>query len=90
MTLKFKELKLTEDTVFNESIEVEANISGYYNLSVNGDITARDITARDINAWNIKSWGIILCESVKVKQKIKAKAVIRKRSELKIKEWKSD
>jgi hypothetical protein len=69
MTKKIKgDLVLTKGTSFEESIEVEGNIKGYFNLKVAGninagninagninawDIDARDIDARDINAWDI-------------------------------------
>ena len=58
-----KQLVLTEDTVFNESIKVEGCISGNYNLTVAGDIDAwnieaLDIDARDIEAWDIKALNI--------------------------------
>lgn len=41
MTKKIKgDLILTKDTSFDESIEVEGNIKGYYNLKVEGNINA--------------------------------------------------
>jgi len=46
-------LILTKDTTFSESIKVEGDIKGYYNLKVAGNINARNIDARDINAWDI-------------------------------------
>ena len=50
-------LILTENTTFNESINVEGNILGKdgkrYNLIVKGDIKAGDIKAGDINAGDI-------------------------------------
>ena len=52
ITIK-QDLILTEDTSFAESITVNGNIIGNYNLKVMGNIDARDINARDINAWNI-------------------------------------
>ena len=106
------DLVLTKDTTFDESIKVEGDIRGYFNLKVAGNIDARNIFARNIDArnifaWNIDArnivawnivarnifaWNIIFCETVKVKAgcKIKAKAVIRNRSKLPIKEWKGD
>ena len=48
-------LNLKEDTTFKESIEVEGNITGYYNLTVIGNINARDINAWNINAWDINA-----------------------------------
>jgi len=53
-----KQLVLTEDTVFNESIKVEGCISGNYNLTVAGDIDAWNIEALDIDARDIKAWNI--------------------------------
>ena len=41
-------LILTKDTTFSESIKVEGDIKGYYNLKVAGNINARNIDARDI------------------------------------------
>ena len=56
----FKEdLVLTEDTTFDESIKVEGNISGRFNLKVAGDIDARNIDAWDIVARNIDVWDIV-------------------------------
>ncbi len=52
------DLILTKDTTFSESIKVEGDIKGYYNLKVAGNINARNIDARDINAWNIDARNI--------------------------------
>ena len=57
------DLILTEDTTFDESIKVEGNIRGYFNLKVARDIVARnidamDIVARNIDAWDIDAWDI--------------------------------
>ena len=52
ITIK-QDLILTEDTSFAESITVNGNIIGNYNLKVMGDIDANDIDANDIDAWNI-------------------------------------
>jgi len=111
MTKKIKgDLILTKDTTFDESIEVDGNIRGYYDLKVAGNIVAWDIDARNIVAWdidarnidarNIVAWDIaarninaediVFCETVKVKGKLKAKAVIRKRFKLEQKEFESD
>ena len=58
----FKELVLTEDTVFDESIEVENSIrcegTARFSLKVAGDIDAGDIDAGDIDAWNIDAGDI--------------------------------
>jgi len=91
-------LILTEDTIFKESIKVEGDIKGYFNLRVIGDIDARDINARninagdinagDINARNINAWDII-CES-RIKKSKMAKTFcriyIKNKSKLKKKE----
>lgn len=54
LILKIKgNLILEKDTKFEESIEVEGSITGYYNLTVIGDITAQNINAWDIKAWDI-------------------------------------
>ena len=57
MVKKFKELVLTEDTTFTESIEVETSITCKnnmrYSLNVSGDINARNIIAGDIIAGDI-------------------------------------
>ena len=119
------DLVLTKDTTFDESIKVEGDISGYFNLKVIGNIACRNIACRNIDCLdiaclnidclnidcrdiaclnidclnidclniacgNIDCRDIIYCETVKVKAgcKIKAKAVIRNRSKLPIKEWK--
>ena len=52
------DLILTEDTTFGESIEVEGDIKGNYNLTVEGDIDARNINAEDIDALDINAWNI--------------------------------
>ena len=83
-------LILTKDTTFSESIKVEGDIKGYYNLKVAGNINARnidardinawDIDARDINAWNINAWNIdamdIVCEK-RIKKLKTSKTVCR-------------
>ena len=61
-------LILKKDTIFNEDLKVEGNISGYFDLKVIGDIDCRNIDCwsidcRDINCWNIDCrnidcWGI--------------------------------
>jgi hypothetical protein len=62
MVKKFKELVLTEDTVFEESIEVEGSIrcaeTKRFSLKVVGNIDAMDICAWDINAGNIDARNI--------------------------------
>ena len=84
------DLVLTKDTTFDESIKVEGDIKGYFNLKVIGNIACRNIACWDIDCRDIDCRDIIYCETVKVKAgcKIKAKAVIRNRSKLPIKEWK--
>ena len=52
------DLILTKDTTFSESIKVEGDIKGYYNLKVKGSIDALDIDARNIDARNIDAWNI--------------------------------
>src|SRR3990167_2084248 len=98
MVKKFKELKMTEDMIFDESIEVKGDITGYYNLTVAGSIKAGNINARDIEAWDIEAWDIeawdIDCETIRLKDKakgkIRARSVLRKRSASDFKEWESD
>ena len=51
-------LILKKDTIFNESIIVEGNIKGYYNLKVIGNIDAGNIDAGNIDAGNIKAGNI--------------------------------
>ena len=66
MVKKFKNLVLTKDRVFNESIEVEGNITckgERWSLTVAGNIDAwgidaMDIVALDINTGNINAWDI--------------------------------
>jgi len=53
------DLILTEDTTFDESIKVEGNIRGYFNLKVARDIDARNIVARNIVARNIDAKNIV-------------------------------
>ena len=52
------DLILKKDTTFGESIKVEGDIKGYYNLTVEGDINAGDIIARNIDARDINAWNI--------------------------------
>ena len=60
----FKEdLVLTEDTTFDESIEVEGNITGRFDLKVAGNIVAGDIVANDIVARNIVAYAFIIAYS---------------------------
>ena len=63
MTNIKKDLILTEDTTFNESITVEGDIKGYFNLKVVGNINAKNIDAwsikaKNIDAWDIDAWNI--------------------------------
>ena len=51
-------LILTKDTTFSESIKVEGDIKGYYNLKVAGNINARNIDAGNIDAGNIDARNI--------------------------------
>ena len=78
------DLILTEDTTFKESIKVEGNIKGRFNLKVVGNINAEDINARDIDA------GDIICEK-RIKKSLKVKTIARifieNRSKLEKKEW---
>ncbi len=67
------DLILKEDTTFNESIKVEGDIKGYYNLKVKGDINClnidcnnincNNINCRNINCWNIDC-GNINCGNI--------------------------
>jgi hypothetical protein len=62
MVKKFKELVLTKDTEFSESIEVETSIRctehNRFSLKVIGNINAWDIDAGNINARDINAWDI--------------------------------
>jgi hypothetical protein len=62
MVKKFKELVLTKDTVFEESIEVEGSIrcagNNKFSLKVAGNIHAWNINAGNIDAGNIHAWNI--------------------------------
>jgi hypothetical protein len=55
------DLILTEDTCFKESIEVDGNIKGRYNLKVSGNIDAWNINACNIDACNIDACNIDAC-----------------------------
>jgi len=52
------DLILKENTTFNESIEVEGDIKGWFDLKVKGDINAGDIDVRNIDVWDINAWDI--------------------------------
>jgi len=57
------DLILEKNTTFEESIKVEGDIKGYFDLKVNGNINAWNINALNINAWditalNINAWDI--------------------------------
>ena len=87
------DLILTEDTTFNESIKVNGNIKGYFNLIVKGDIYARDINAGDITAKDIDAGDIdardIICEKriKKIKEnKTICRVYVKNRSKFKRKE----
>ncbi|MBU2685522.1 MAG: hypothetical protein KKF27_19965, partial [Gammaproteobacteria bacterium] len=62
MKLFKKDLVLTKDTTFKESIKVEGDIRGKdgkrFNLTVKGNITARNIDAWNIDAGNIDAGNI--------------------------------
>ena len=61
MVKKFENLVLKENTTFDESIEVEGNITcenQRWNLKVAGNIDARNINAWNIDAENIDAWNI--------------------------------
>jgi len=55
-------LELTEDTVFDESITVQGDITckdgSWFSLKVAGDINTVDINAGNIDAWNINARNI--------------------------------
>ena len=88
LILKIKgNLILEKDTKFEESIEVEGSITGYYNLTIIGNITAGNINARDIDAWDITAGNQIFCEAIKAKKKIRTRSLIENRSQLEMKEW---
>ena len=79
------DLILTKDTTFSESIKVEGDIKGYYNLKVKGSIDALDIDARNIDARNIDAWNIdagninaldIICEK-RIKKLKTSKTICR-------------
>ena len=79
------DLILKKDTTFKESIKVEGNIIGWFNLKVEGNINAGDINARDIDAGNIDAWNInarnidardIVCEK-RIKKLKTSKTVCR-------------
>ena len=93
MVKKFKNLVLTKDTTFEESIEVDGNITcegiSRFFLKVAGNINAGNINAGDINAGDINAWNIV-CESrIKkdVKFKTKTRVFIQNKSKLEKKEW---
>jgi len=98
MVKKFKNLVLTKDTVFNESIEVENDITcegERWSLKVLGNIIAGDIIARNIDARNIIAWDII-ARNIDARNidagniiawNIDAGIFIQNRSKLERKEW---
>lgn len=77
------DLILTEDTNFKESIKVEGNIKGDYNLNVIGNIDARNI-----NAWDIKAKDIVCEKRIKKAKTSKTicRVFIQDKSKLKIEE----
>jgi len=58
-----KDLILTEDTTFNESIKVRGNIKGDYNLKVLGNIDCGNIDCGNIDCRNIDC-GNIYCRNI--------------------------
>ena len=92
MTKKFKSLVLTKDTVFDESIEVDGNITcegGRWSLKVIGNIVALDIVTGNIDAENIDAMDIVCEKRTKKTTKAKtfARIFIQNRSKNKRKEW---
>ena len=85
-----KDLILTEDTTFNESIKVRGNIKGDYNLKVLGNIDCRNIDCGNINGGYIDCRNIILCNKFKSTGKVKAKSIIKDRFNIKQKEFSKD
>ena len=79
-------LILTKETFFKESIVVEGDITGYFDLKVAGNITAWNINAWNIDAWNINARNIIFCNKIKVKLQVFAKKLITNRFRLEVKE----
>ena len=90
---------MKKDTIFKESIKVEGNIKGVFNLKVEGNIDAENINVKDINAFDICAWGIdagdidaknIICEK-RIKKSKDAKTIscvyIKNKSKLERKEW---
>ena len=51
-------LEMKKDMKFDEGLDVKGNITGYFNLTVAGNIVARDIDARNIDAGNINARNI--------------------------------
>ena len=89
MTIKIKgDLRLTKDTTYKESIEVEGNINGYYNLKVVGNIDARNIDVLNIDAWDIDALNIICETRVKKSEssKTRCRVYIRNKSKIQFKE----
>ena len=95
MTIKIKgDLILTKDTTYEESIEVEGDIKGWFNLKVIGNIDAKNIDALNIYAENIDALNIyamdIICET-RVKKsetsKTTARVYIKNKSKIERKEY---
>ena len=89
---KFKELILEQDTIFDESIEVEESIkckNGNFSIKVAGNIYAGNINARNIDALDINAWNIVCEKRIKKTEKCttKARIFIQEKSKLKRKEW---
>ena len=85
MTIKIKgDLILTKDTTYEESIEVEGDIKGWFNLKVIGNIDAKNIDALNIYAMDI------ICET-RVKKsetsKTTARVYIKNKSKIERKEY---
>jgi hypothetical protein len=76
------DLILTEDTTFNESIKVEGNITGCFDLKVFGNIVCRDI-----DCWNIDCRNIVCCDKIKAKGKVKCRYLIKDRFSVEAREW---
>ena len=47
------DLTLKKDTTFKESIVVEGDIKGYFNLKVDGDLNCRNLDCWDLNCRNL-------------------------------------
>jgi len=74
------DLVLKKDTVFEDDLNVDGNITGGYDLKVKGNIDAWNINAWNIDAWNIDAEKINYYASCIVQESLKCSKIKGRRT----------